>query len=113
MVFRGRRNREHSRTFIAVRLTAKSRSRGVNRKAAAGLRISDGSSTAGATKRLCFYFSEVLIEVNFALRLVPRPLTAAIIAIEMPAAIRPYSMAVAADSSFRKRVKSLDMSNPV
>jgi hypothetical protein len=27
----------------------------------------------------------------------------------MPAAIRPYSMAVAPDSSFRKRAKSFDM----
>jgi hypothetical protein len=29
----------------------------------------------------------------------------------MPAAIRPYSMAVAPDSSFKKRAKSLDISN--
>jgi hypothetical protein len=41
------------------------------------------------------YFSEVLIELNMVFRLLPRPLTAARIAIEMPAAIRPYSMAVA------------------
>jgi hypothetical protein len=32
-------------------------------------------------------------------RLLPRPLTAARIAIEMPAAIGPYSIAVAPDSS--------------
>jgi hypothetical protein len=31
----------------------------------------------------------------------------------MPAAIRPYSIAVAADSSFRKRAKSLDISKPL
>ena len=41
------------------------------------------------------YFRELLIDVNMPLRLVPRPFTAAIIAIEIPAAIRPYSMAVA------------------
>jgi hypothetical protein len=47
------------------------------------------------------YFNEVLIEVNLLFRVVPRPLTATMIAIEMPAAIRPYSMAVAPLSSAR------------
>lgn len=47
------------------------------------------------------YLREVLIEVNFSFRLVPRPLTTAMIASEMPAAINPYSIAVAPDSSFR------------
>ena len=47
------------------------------------------------------YFSEALIEVNWALRFVPRPFTAAMIASAMPAAIRPYSIAVAPDSSDR------------
>jgi hypothetical protein len=37
--------------------------------------------------------------VNFSFRLVPNPLTTAMIASEMPAAIRPYSIAVAPDSS--------------
>ena len=41
------------------------------------------------------YFNELLIDVNMLLRLVPRPFTAAIIASEIPAAIRPYSIAVA------------------
>jgi hypothetical protein len=45
------------------------------------------------------YFSEVLIDVNLSLMLEPRPLTMAMIAREMPAAIRPYSIAVAPDSS--------------
>src|SRR3982074_1328139 len=49
------------------------------------------------------YFSEVLIEENWVFSLVPRPLTTAMIASEMPAAIRPYSIAVAPDSSFTKR----------
>src|SRR6202158_1589718 len=49
------------------------------------------------------YFSELLTEVNLVFRLAPRPLTTAMIASEMPAAIRPYSMAVAPDSSFTKR----------
>jgi hypothetical protein len=47
------------------------------------------------------YFSELLIDVNWVLRFVPRPFTAAMIASEMPAAIRPYSIAVAPDSSDR------------
>jgi hypothetical protein len=42
--------------------------------------------------------------VNVVFKLVPSAATAAIIAIEMPAAIRPYSMAVAADSSRKNLV---------
>src|SRR6202023_232832 len=49
------------------------------------------------------YFSELLIEGNLAFRLVPRPLTTPMLASGMPPAIRPYSMAVAPDSSFTKR----------
>ena len=45
------------------------------------------------------YFSEVLIEVNWVFKVVPSPLTAAMIASAMPAAIRPYSIAVAPASS--------------
>src|SRR5215510_8325378 len=56
-----------------------------------------------ATLATFAYLSEVLIVVNLAFRLVPRPLTTAMIASEMPAAIRPYSIAVAPDSSFTKR----------
>jgi hypothetical protein len=51
------------------------------------------------------YFRELLIDVNMALRLVPRPFTAAMIAIEIPAAIKPYSMAVAPVSS-RQNLKT-------
>ena len=47
------------------------------------------------------YFNEVLIEVKVPPIFVPRPFTAAMIASEIPAAIRPYSIAVAPDSSFR------------
>jgi hypothetical protein len=39
------------------------------------------------------YFSEVLIEENLVLSLLPSPLTTAMMAREIPAAIRPYSMA--------------------
>jgi hypothetical protein len=48
------------------------------------------------------YFSELLTEVNLSFRLLPRPLTTAIMASEMPAAINPYSIAVAPDSSDKK-----------
>src|SRR5713226_4980964 len=51
------------------------------------------------------YFSELLIEVNLSFRVVPRPLTTAIIASAMPAAISPYSMAVAPDSLDKNLVK--------
>ena len=47
------------------------------------------------------YFSEVLIELKFPLSAVPTPCTAVMIAIAIPAAISPYSMAVAPDSSFK------------
>jgi hypothetical protein len=45
------------------------------------------------------YFSEVLIDVNLVFSLPPRPFTTAMMASEMPAAINPYSIAVAAVSS--------------
>ena len=47
------------------------------------------------------YFNCVDTEENVELSFVPRPFTTAMMATAMPAAIRPYSMAVAADSSFR------------
>jgi hypothetical protein len=58
---------------------------------------------------LCFlrketetYFSELLIEENLSFRFDPRPLTTAMMANAIPAAIRPYSIAVAPDSSDKK-----------
>src|SRR5450631_3286533 len=45
--------------------------------------------------------------LNVLVSCVPRPLTAAMMATEMPAAIKPYSMAVAPDSSFTKRLTRL------
>lgn len=45
------------------------------------------------------YFNEVLIEPNFSFKLVPKLFTTVMIASAMPAAIRPYSIAVAPDSS--------------
>jgi hypothetical protein len=53
------------------------------------------------TTRPGFHLSELLIAVNLVLSFPPRPFTAAMMASEMPAAIRPYSMAVAAVSSFK------------
>ena len=59
------------------------------------------------------YFSEVLIEVNFVLRFVPSPFTMEMIASEMPAAIRPYSMAVAPLSSFKNFLMSVTSAVPL
>src|SRR5215216_4601576 len=47
------------------------------------------------------YFSELLMVLKFADSWVPTPFTAVMIAIAIPAAIRPYSMAVAPDSSLK------------
>src|SRR6266702_2092578 len=49
------------------------------------------------------YFSDELIEPNLVFSVLPRLLTTVMMASAMPAAIRPYSMAVAPDSSFTKR----------
>jgi hypothetical protein len=58
------------------------------------------------------YFSAVETLVNTVLRDEPKLCTTAIIAIEMPAAIRPYSMAVA-PSSLRKNRIRLCMTYPL
>jgi hypothetical protein len=54
------------------------------------------------------YLSELLIEVKLLLRVPPSKLTVAIIASAMPAAIRPYSIAVAPDSSDQNLEKRLN-----
>src|SRR5262245_54954963 len=46
------------------------------------------------------YLSAVWTLVKVVINFEPRPCTTAMMATEMPAAIRPYSMAVAPDSSF-------------
>lgn len=68
---------------------------------AGALDRSGGFFSEAAVTRDRDYFNEELIEVNLVLSLVPRPLTTAMIARLMPAAIRPYSMAVAPVSSAR------------
>ena len=47
------------------------------------------------------YFNDVLIEENLELSFTPIPFTTAIMASAIPAAIKPYSIAVAPDSSAR------------
>jgi hypothetical protein len=54
------------------------------------------------------YFSWVEMLVNLVFKVEPIVLTTAMMATEMPAAMRPYSMAVAPDSFFRNAT-SLDM----
>ena len=58
------------------------------------------------------YLSELLIDVNLALSVVPRLLTTVMIARAIPAAISPYSIAVAPDSSFRNCTNKTRTSNP-
>src|SRR5438309_11356214 len=62
-----------------------------------------GVAEAFETGSTAAYFSEVEIVLKLVDSCLPTPLTAVMIAIAMPAAIRPYSMAVAPDSSFTKR----------
>jgi len=54
------------------------------------------------------YFSCVEMLLNLVFNVVPMELTVAMITTEMPAAMRPYSIAVAPDSSFRN-AKTLDI----
>src|SRR5205823_13100202 len=56
------------------------------------------------------YLSAVDTEVKVVFSLVPRPETTVMMATEMPAAIRPYSMAVAPLSSLANCAKSFVMS---
>src|SRR6516162_7955278 len=65
-----------------------------NEKAPAVTGASRMTSKTGA------YLSAVCTLVKVVFSFEPRPCTTAIIATEMPAAMRPYSMAVAPDSSF-------------
>jgi hypothetical protein len=46
--------------------------------------------------------------VNVVFNCVPRPVTTAMMATEIPAAIKPYSIAVAPDWSFRNPIRSRD-----
>ena len=48
------------------------------------------------------YFNDEFTEVKVPLRVVPMPLTAAMITKAIPVAIRQYSMAVAPDWSLQK-----------
>jgi hypothetical protein len=57
------------------------------------------ATSPGGRRQARTYLSELEIDVNCVFRLVPSPFTTAMIAREMPAAIRPYSIAVAPLSS--------------
>src|SRR3984885_14830643 len=62
--------------------------------------------------RFCLaYFSALETDVKVEFNLVPRPCTTAMIATEMPAAMSPYSMAVAAVSSLRKEIMRFFIAN--
>jgi hypothetical protein len=66
-----------------------------------------GVSNHAVRNEAYFGWLEMLLNVLFSN--VPRVFTATMIATEIPAAIRPYSMAVAPASSFRKRRTSFLM----
>ena len=68
--------------------------RGIPRRSPSGIRFCPA------------YFRLVEMVLKLVDSLVPTPCTAAMIARAMPAAIRPYSIAVAPDSSFTKRATS-------
>jgi hypothetical protein len=53
------------------------------------------------------YFKEVETDEKVVFKLVPRAWTVAMIATAMPAAMRPYSIAVAPVSSAKKRIISV------
>jgi hypothetical protein len=69
------------------------------------------SSARDQRRRFGGYFSELLIEVNLVFSLAPMPFTMLMMASEMPAAIKPYSIAVAPFSS-RKNFRSNRMKSP-
>jgi hypothetical protein len=67
--------------------------------------------------RLRRYFSDEFTEVKPVLRELPMPLTAVMITMLRPTAIRQYSIAVAPDSSFRNReincsIQKLPLADP-
>ena len=95
----------------AVNKRCDRRRRPVQWTARQGAHEKDRARTPGPLRTPCLfdYFNEVLTEVMTELIPVPMPFTAAMIAIAIPAAISPYSMAVAPDSSFTKRVTNLDI----
>jgi hypothetical protein len=59
------------------------------------------------------YFNALETLLNVVFNFDPRPWTVAIIATAMPAAISPYSMAVAPELSFKNRIASRDMFEPL
>jgi hypothetical protein len=58
------------------------------------------------------YFSDELIDVNLPFKVEPSPFTAAMMAKAIPAAIKPYSIAVAPLSFFKNRVISCIKKTP-
>jgi hypothetical protein len=64
---------------------------------------------SAARYRIRYYFNAVETLVKVAFSIVPMLLTATTITIDMPPAISAYSMAVAPESSLRKRPISLHM----
>jgi hypothetical protein len=73
----------------------------------------DGNGDLNPRKHLLTrrYFSDEFTEVNLELRVLPMPLTAVMITMLRPTAIRQYSIAVAPDSSSRNFENSCRIQN--
>ena len=77
-------------------------------------RAGAGGDLMAAPRRFCDdrYFSAVFIDVKVAFNFEPMVPTTVMMATEMPAAMRPYSIAVAPDSSLANRSMSILMGRP-
>jgi hypothetical protein len=75
--------------------------------AATGWRLRRSQDALNPRELAGRYFSDELIDTKLVLRVLPIPLTAATMTMLIPTAIRPYSMAVAPDSS----LKNFEISN--
>ena len=63
------------------------------------------AASKGSTQKIRAYLSWVEMLVNLSFKVDPSVLTIAMMATEMPAAIRPYSIAVAPELVLQKRNK--------
>nr|GAJ33117.1 hypothetical protein BDOA9_0123120 [Bradyrhizobium sp. DOA9] len=100
LILRARRRRA-SRRMATSEITPRCERPARRHKAKQKSPVDDGALRYFADRPA--YLRLVEIELNLAFSVVPRLLTTVMIASAMPAAIRPYSMAVAPDSSFKKR----------
>jgi hypothetical protein len=86
--------------FLAAGVgSARGATPGTTKKAPTGIEASFARQPRAIIQYPGDYFSELFIDVNSPFKFEPRPFTVAMMARLMPAAINPYSIAVAADWS--------------